>query len=160
MCLYRSYLFPRALASDNSPSYTWQSDSTLVGEFLSHHPLSLSLLPLCFSFLASLVFCQCENSPKVWQNFLIFLPPDICSGFPLQFQLAGDLSIVVALFQQLVREKVRQFSDCPYPERFTMSAMAENAVPSETAVPGPCVEGTAQVPFSSSHITNPINYVF
>lgn len=94
----------QAPQTDKSTLSTWrQFYSTLavnhIGFFLH--------LALCFLFLASLVFWQCEIpwrfSPE---EFVKFLPSDICSGFSLQFHLAEGLSVVTALFQ-LLGEKSR-----------------------------------------------------
>lgn len=90
-----------------------------------------------FSFPVSnfehLFSCASVKFPEGLAEFMTFLPSDICSSFPLQFHLAGDLSIVSALFP-LLGEKtqaVQPLSDCSHPKQFTVSLTAQN-----TSVPG------------------------
>lgn len=67
---------------DNSTSSDW---TKLLLVSTCHIVLSLSIPPLCSSFLAPLVFCHCDIPWRFWQKSVKFLPSDICSGFPLQF---------------------------------------------------------------------------
>lgn len=118
-------------------------------EFLPFHSLSLPRSGSNFWHLSSSVSVK---FPEGLAEFVKFLPSDICSRVPLQFCLAGDLRTAAALFQLLgERTQAVRFSDCSYPQRFTMSVMAQNApvyflnmVRGETSLQSRCVEGAAE----------------
>lgn len=83
-------------------------------------------LPLCFSFLPSLVFCQCEipwrfgsiHEISAIRHLLRLLGSFI-------WQQIWALLLLCSNYWERKLRQFRQFSDCSYPERFTMSVMAE-----------------------------------